>query len=58
MAEEDLGKAPSDEDVARISYGLVWSSEEERRALASVLSYEEGKLDMLVMTHIKPPVHR
>ena len=58
LAEEDLGKAPSDEDVARISYRLIWSSEEERRALASVLAYEEGEVDMLVMMHIKPPVRR
>ena len=54
----DLGKPPSDEEVARGRFELGWSSEEERDEVEALEDFDESKIEGLIRTHTRQPPRR
>ena len=54
----DIGKPPSDEEVARKRFGLGWSSEEEREEVEAQEDFDEREIEGLLRTHIRHPPRR
>ena len=58
LADVDLGKPPSDEEMAREWFGLGWSSEEERGEVEAQEDFDESEIEGLLRTHTCQPPHR
>ena len=57
-AEVDLGKPPSDEEEARVRFGIGWSSEEERAEANAREEEEANEIKGLLRTHERKPPRR
>ena len=55
LAEMDIGKPPSDEEVARERFRLGWSGEEERKEVEVQEDFDESKIEGLLRTHTHRP---
>ena len=58
LAEMDIGKPPSDEEVARKRFRLGWSSEEERKEVEAQEEFDESEIEGLLRTHTRRPPRR
>ena len=55
LAEMDIRKPPSDEEVARKRFRLGWSSEEEREEVEAQEDFDESEIEGLISTHTCSP---
>ena len=52
LADVDLGKPPSDEEMARARFGLGWSSKEEREEVEVQEDFNDSEIEGLIRTHM------
>ena len=50
MADVDLGKPPSDKEMARAQFGLGWSSKEEREEVEVQEDFNDSEIKGLIRT--------
>ena len=58
LADVDLGKPPSNEEMARARFGLGWSSKEEREEVEVQEDFNDSEIEGLIRTHTHRPPRR
>ena len=58
LAEADLGKPPSDKEMAQEQFGLNWCSQDEREEVQVQENFDESEIEGLIRTHTRCPPRR
>ena len=58
LAEMDLGKPPSDEEMAQERFRLDWCGQDEREEVQVQEDFDESKIEGLIRTHTCRPPRR
>ena len=58
LADVDLGKPPSDEEMARERFRFGWCSQDKREEVKVQEDFDESEIEGLIRTHTRRPPRR